>query len=225
MSGTQKSAGAQIDVEEHSGVLGAFYFDHESKTHAVVIFVPEVFDGPLEYRVWRAQWPLNKEERHALLSEFDVSGKYESLSAEIFRSIPWGRMSATAKAETGQEQIQVLGKFEPPSEADVASVLDAGLLLGFRNKRDLHAHAAELRLLKPYLLALYRDKSSTAVEFAARVEGIPIGRARNLIVRAKSHGYLVKAPQAPFGELTDRALKLEQDFREALRKIGKDDRK
>ena len=99
-------------------------------------------------------------------------------------------------------------QFNPPTEELVDRLHGAGELMGFRNVRDLRAHAAELRLLKPYLSALYDDETTKAVEDAAAIEGIEIGRARNLIVRAKNHGYVEKTPHAPLGVLTEKAVVL-----------------
>ncbi len=84
--------------------------------------------------------------------------------------------------------LELWVQFNPPTEELVDRLHGADELMGFRNVRDLCAHAAELRLLKPYLSALYDDQTTKAVEDAAAIEGIGVGRARNLIVRAKNHG-------------------------------------
>ena len=202
-----KDSGVEIHVEERAEVTATFYYDHESKVQAVVLFSPEISSGPLEYRVWRAQWPLDPDERQQVLAEFDVSGKL-GLTTEQYRSIPWGRMSHLNQVRERAQAATLLELFNPPTEELVDRLHRAGELMGFRNVRDLRAHAAELRILKPYLSALYDEETRKAVEDAAAIEGIEVGRARNLIVRAKNHGYVEKTPDAPLGVLTSKALGL-----------------
>ena len=204
-----ETSGTDLHVESDGHTVACFHYDHDTGVQAVVFFEPDISQGPLEYRLWKAQWPMEKKDRLKLVSDFDMYPKSElGVTSEGFRSVPWGRMLASAKATMGEDQLAKLQSFIPPTEAAVATLYKAGELLGFRNIRDLQAHAAELRLLKPYLNALYDDASPTAVEDASIAEGIDVGRARNLISRAKNHGYLDRTPEAPLGELTNEAIDL-----------------
>ena len=92
---------------------------------------------------------------------------------------------------------------------------------GFRNSRDMQAHAMELRAAQEYLLAVYREKSMAPMARVAASLEVTVPTARNLIDRARRHGYLTRT-QGLGGELTDKAMQVAMAFHEAHRLVFKE---
>jgi hypothetical protein len=150
-------------------------------------------------------WNKLSEEQRKMVDEF-VLGTQRPMNDEVRRSAPWSTMQATYRAHEGVMAVREARDFTPPAVDTVNELQAEGILpSGFRNSRDMAAHAAELRAAKCYLLSVYGDHSLSPMEDVAAAENVTITRARNLIDRARQHGYLTRT-EGLGGELTAAAF-------------------
>lgn len=208
MSGASQGPDRPVTFVEQSptGIVGSFYWDPETGTEAVLIFAAATPSLPLEQRAWRSSRPRSPIERREILEGFSADGKV-GLSDEARRSIPWGSLHSAQRSFVGSALIDSIESFRPPSKSTIDFLTFWGDLPStFRSSRDLAAHASELRCVKEYLLAVYRDQSPSPAERVAEIEEISVARARNLIDRARQHGYLTRVEGGVGGAITEKAF-------------------
>jgi hypothetical protein len=215
MDGSEQSPdGVRLIVEQgQAGTLAVFYWDPVAKVEAVLLYILHMSASPLEQRLWQSQLPMNRQQRYEVLDSFNAWPDKTGLTDESRRSVPWGVLQGAVRGYAGGANLDSIEAFRPPSTATVDFLKSRSVMPArFRNSRDMAASAAGLRVSKAYLLAVYREESPFPAVWAAQTEDITVGRARNLIERARHHGYLTRVEGGLGGALTAKAFDLADEF-------------
>lgn len=191
-----------------------WFWDAESETEAVVFYDDGLASQPLEVRMWRAQYPLTGAERKKVMDTFVEVPKLPFGDMNR-RAVPLGEMHRAALQHVGSDQVFRLKHFRPPSPEEVEMLVSVGDNVIFRNRRDLEAHAQELRAVDEYLAAvIIRGSDSPTVDVAAAL-GLDVQQSRRIIERARTHGYLTRNSGGVGGELTELAEETAKAIRKA----------
>jgi len=189
-------------------------WDEATGTESVAFYNEGLSTQPLEIRMWRCDKPTTKSDRQEIAKSFDPQGKQQFTDANR-RAVSLGEIHRAALQHIGKQEGTRIKRFTPPSLNEVAVLVQVGDNVMFRNRRDLEAHAQELRAVQAYLWAVVIRGSESPMTQVAEEVGLDIQQSRGIIERARSHGYLTRNKGGIGGELTEEAETVARNIRTA----------
>jgi len=197
--------------------FSVWLWDRDTNTESVVFYDPEISSqSPLEVRMWAAQFPTPTADRK------DIQDSFSSYPKQPFgdinrRAVRIGEIHREALKYVGKQAGSRIKRFDPPTPEDVELLVSARDNLMFRNKRDLEAHAQELRAVESYLIAVVFLGSESPLSHVAETLGLDLQKSRGIIERARGHGYLTRNDGGVGGELTEYAEATAKSIRSAAK--------
>ena len=210
-------------LEDEVGNVSAHFFDLESKTEALLVWMPEFFfSRPVVSLLMSSDAPMAPEEIRDFTEAFlSTPVGRRGLSAANRRAFPWATMVSAARAVMAP-QLAVLHDFVLEDEAGIDLVVDmcARSLLQLPSwastPREFKARWKELRIAHGYLLnEIVARKPHPARELAAETGLSPV-QIRNLLEQARQREFLSR-PSKGVTELLPLAFERAQQINELVR--------
>ena len=189
-------------VAGEDGKFLTHFWDETTGTEAVMFYWPDGFgSNPAEERVWEAQRPMTDGEIKDLLADWSFVPK-RGLSDLNRRTVPTAAMNSAFVASVSWSLLIQADRLDLPKEHELLQIIELiakGQIVGSKNpalgnRRDLRGRWKELRAVQIYINAIVADQDSKpARKIQEELELENITAARNLIQRARTHGYLSPA--------------------------------
>ncbi len=189
-------------VAGEDGKFLTHFWDEATGTEAVMFYWPDGFgSNPAEERVWEAQRPMTDGEIKDLLADWSFVPK-TGLSDLNRRTVPTAAMNSAFVASVSWSLLIQADRLDLPKEHELLQIIELiakGQIVGSKNpalgnRRDLRGRWKELRAVQIYINAIVADQDSKpARKIQEELELENITAARNLIQRARTHGYLSPA--------------------------------
>lgn len=196
-------------VAGEDGKFLTHFWDETTGTEAVMFYWPDGFgSNPAEERVWESQRPMTDGEIKDLLADWsfvfkralsDLKGGLSDLNR---RTVPIAAMNSAFVASVSLRLLKEADLLDLPKEHELLQIIELiakGQIVGSKNpalgnRRDLRGRWKELRAVQIYINAIVADQDSKpARKIQEELELENITAARNLIQRARTHGYLSPA--------------------------------
>jgi hypothetical protein len=210
-------------LEDRLGNVSAHFYDPETKTEALLVWMPEFFFGrPVVSLLMSSDAPMAPEDIRDFTEAFlDTPVGRQGLSAANRRAFPWATMVSAARAAMAPE-IALLRDFMLENEEGIDLVVEmsaSGLLelpSWASTPREFKARWKELRIAHGYLLnEVAARKPHPARELAAETGLDPV-QIRNLLEQARQREFLSR-PSKGVTELLPLAFERAQQINELVR--------
>jgi hypothetical protein len=189
-------------VAGEDGKFLTHFWDEATGTEAVMFYWPEgAGSNPVEERVWEAQRQMTGSDIKDLLAEWSFVPK-RGLSDLNRRTVPTAAMNSAFVSSVSLSLLEEADLLDLPKEHELLQIIELiakGHIAGSKNpalgnRRDLRGRWKELRAVQIYINAIVADQDSKpARKIQEELELENITAARNLIQRARTHGYLSPA--------------------------------
>lgn len=215
------------------GIFVAHFWDQESRTEAASYYDLNAWgDRPVEERLWQRAMRSTEEQICSLFEgktrshgpDHDLTNRAPITDANR-RVVPTAAMNRAVSAAGAGRVMADVDRLRLPNEEEINLLIEAiaqgrvvpGGAPIFRNRRDLKGRWRELEALVNYAVAkVYHQDPAPARFVMTEMNLKDLTQARNLIHRARQHGYLSPGAETDEFQILEPAFELSDELHRLL---------